>query len=87
MKTEFIDASEVAQMTGIASRAVFLLKRRTLERDHDMPPPLPWLCRPLKWRRSTVEAWFAQQGQQTDPVRTPLPTGTNVVLLEKASVA
>ena len=56
----FIPAEDVAAMCGFATPETFLKARHGMERDLGFPAPVPWMKRPLKWRRDGV-AWFLRE--------------------------
>jgi len=78
----FITADAVAELTGFTNATAFLAARSRLERDNDFPVPMPTCLRPLKWRKDAVTAWVDLQGRAD--TKTPVRTGSNVVMLEMA---
>ncbi|KAB6717741.1 hypothetical protein [Roseobacter sp. TSBP12] len=61
-KPAYLTADQIAPLIGCRDGQEFRRKREDLERDQDFPLPMPTCQRPLKWRRSEVEAWIARQG-------------------------
>ena len=80
---ELITASVVARMTGFSSGLAFLKARSRLELQQGFPEPLPTCLRPMKWRRSAIQAWL----DGLDTIRTTAAASPNVVLLEQARSA
>lgn len=58
-KTVFITSDQVAELLEFGTKAQFMTRRTDLIRKHGFPPPLPFIRRPMKWRRADVEAWVA----------------------------
>lgn len=82
----FITSDVVASLTGFSNAAAFMRRRDYLERFEDFPLPMPGPIRPMKWRRSEVEAWTARQGLPLSAMQTPPPpTPDSRTLLQKAA--
>lgn len=82
----FIDAADVAQLTGFQNAAAFLRARPRLE-DEGFPLPMPTSMRPLLWRREQVAAWVNVQGVPRDQridLTTMRNAGANVILMAEA---
>ena len=82
---DFIDADDVAQLTGFSKGTAFLAARFRLETQEGFPLPMPTCRRPMKWRRDAVEAWVSEQGQPEHSA--PVVPAGNVVLLNMARTA
>lgn len=82
--TVFIEAPDVAGMVGFHSADAFLLNRHRLEDEEGFPLPLPTSRRPLKWRRTEVQAWVDGMGRPKDQLPDATRMGGNVVLLAEA---
>lgn len=76
-RPEFITAPVVASLIGFNNAGTFLQARARMEQDQGFPPPMPTSRKPLKWRRSAIEAWVEDITQSP----TPTPPGGNVVAL------
>ncbi|HGG04497.1 MAG TPA: hypothetical protein ENK28_03480 [Aliiroseovarius sp.] len=83
--TDFIEAAEVADITGYSSAAAFLRDRTRIEDEQGFPLPMPTSRRPLKWRADQIRSWVQASG--TPKQFTPPKTGGNVVLLREAASA
>lgn len=81
---DFIQAPEVAELTGFHSPRAFLDARERLEGTQGFPSPLPTCLRPLKWRRSAVLTWVEAQGQLPAIAADLQNAGPNVHLLAEA---
>lgn len=86
MTPEFIEKNAVAALIGMTSGAAFMRQRDRLEADCDFPAPMPCSLRPLRWRRSAIEAWADGQGlSKSEAVLIdPRRFGPNVRLLDEA---
>lgn len=82
--TVFIQAPEVARMVGFYSADAFLMNRHRLEDEEGFPMPLPTSRRPLKWRRTEVQAWVDGMGRPKPQLPDTAGLGANVVLLAEA---
>lgn len=82
----FIEAADVAQLTGFQNATAFLRARPRLE-DEGFPLPMPTSLRPLLWRREQVEAWIDVQGvprNQRIDLTSLRDAGPNVILMAEA---
>lgn len=86
--TVFVDAAEVAAMIGFTSVAQFRRERARLERDHDLPLPMPTSLTRPRWRREEIEGWVRSQGRPASamPAAQGLPASA-AALLQRARVA
>jgi predicted DNA-binding transcriptional regulator AlpA len=79
----FISAAEVAAMMEFTGPAGFLTRRARLEAI-GFPPPVPFVTRPLKWRRAAVQAWLDGARFAPDTAPATPDAARKVVLLAEA---
>lgn len=81
----FLNSFQVAAQLGLPDGPAFLRQRARLERDHAFPQPMPTFAfRCLRWRADQVAYWVETQGLPRAN-RPALPSGGNVVLLQRAA--
>ena len=60
---QFITCGQVAKIMEFANTQMFTKRRADLIENHGFPHPVPFIKRPMKFRRDDVENWLKFAGQ------------------------
>lgn len=85
-RSVFITARQVAQLLEFETTQQFRSRRDHLIRDLGFPRPVPFIRKPMKWRRDDVENWIAALNRPLANGALPFHAADHrkVVLLEQA---